>query len=206
MKKSGYKMVYIDFDSTLFNSNLFLEHLNDVLNSCQVNMAIYDDYKIKMKQTGYNPINILQQMENAYPFQKDVYEKIDNLLRNSNKYLYEDVLPFLLWLKEKKIKIVLLTKGNREFQLKKIEYTGILDYLDEIITTLNEKGDLNIDYQHSIFIDDNPQEIDSLLEKNCYKIIRIKRSNCKYNNISTKEKVLEVNCLADIKKLLLEIN
>jgi predicted enzyme involved in methoxymalonyl-ACP biosynthesis len=49
---------------------------------------------------------------------------------------------------------------------------------------MKHKGKLNIDYENSIFIDDNPLEIESIIEKKPKMIIRMQRNNSKYSNIS----------------------
>lgn len=191
-------MIYIDFDRTLFNTDLFIHDLEYLIKFYKIDIALYNIYKEKLKDIGFNPYRILEEMSKIILIDKKIYHDIDNLVENSYKYLYSDAKPFLENLKKSPKKIILLTKGNSDFQRKKINNTGILEYFDEIIVTLKNKGDLDINYESSIFIDDNPLEIESIMKNKVYKMIRIKRENTKYRDILIEPLVLEVNNLDDI--------
>ncbi len=111
------------------------------------------------------------------------------------KFLYQDTLNFLE--KYKDLDLILLTKGDYEYQLFKVEETGIIKYFKEKIITEKSKGELNIDYKNGIFIDDNPKEIESIISQNPYRIIRMKRG--KYKDIAIDCLTEEVSNLNEIK-------
>lgn len=191
--------VYIDFDRTLFDTDMFLKDLHNLLKNNNVDMEVFNKYQDELKENGFNPFDILKKMENASPFNNDVYKQLDELIENSNTYVYSDVDGFLEMLKEKKYHIILLTKGNEDYQLAKIKNTDVIKYFDDIIITLKNKGKLDINYQNDIFIDDNPYEIESILKRNPKRMIRIKRANAKYNDINVEGKIEEVENLNEIK-------
>ena len=72
---------------------------------------------------------------------------------------------------------------NLVYQKKKVNGCNIAKYFHKIIYTTANKYTLDIDYKNSIFIDDNPKELIGLAETQAYKIIRIKRTDCKYSKI-----------------------
>ena len=191
--------IYIDFDRTLFDTDLFLNDLENVLELSGITIDKFFDYVNKDKENGFNIYSILNLMAKDIKVDDDVYKKIDKIIENSEHYIYSDVYDFVKKSKSSGYKIFVLTKGNDEFQLLKIRNTDLFDYLDGVIVTLKDKGKLDLNYQESIFIDDNPGEIESIMLKNPKRIIRIKRDGAKYNNILASEKIEEVESLKDIK-------
>lgn len=189
-------MIYIDFDRTLFDTDAFLKDLEKILEKDNISLQLFNEYKVK-QHNGFNPYEILDDLKKDYSFNQDIYNKIDNLIRNDYKYLYQDSIPFLSRL-SKNHSLVLLTKGNELFQLKKIQACNILKYFNNIIVTNKHKGELNFYYDESIFIDDNPSEIESILSKKPKLVIRIKREQALYNDIEIKDKVVEVTSLEEI--------
>ena len=113
---------------------------------------------------------------------------------NLKEFLYEDSIPFLE--KYKDYNLVLLTKGDYEYQEFKVLKTNLSKYFKEKIITEKEKGDLEIDYQKGIFIDDNPREIESIMKNNPYLVIRMKRG--KYKDIEIDLDIENVSSLSEI--------
>ncbi len=167
--------IYLDFDRTLFNTNAFLDEIYKIVNKYDISKNIFDKSKLKLKDKGFNIKLILQEVEKEFSFNHQIYEEMDNLIENSCIFLYNDVLTFLKKLKVKNYEVILLTKGNEEFQKKKIKASKISNYFDDIIITLKNKGDLDIDYQ-AIFVDDREKELLSILKRHPKKLYYINRS------------------------------
>ena len=185
--------IYIDFDRTLFDTNTFIQDLKEIVLKYDLSWEILKSYE---KDNGFNIIEQLHLMEKDYIVDKEIYRDIDIILEKTINYLYIDTLPFLKEVKKRKNNLIMLTKGNYEFQFMKIKNTHILDYFDDVIVTLKKKGDLKIDYEKSIFIDDNEEEIGSILKNNPAKIYYINR----YDHKSSFEmdKVVEIKSLLEI--------
>lgn len=190
--------IYIDFDRTIFNTDKFLMDLDDILTLYGIDVSLFLEYVKRNNEQGFNPYIILNRMEKKLEFNKDIYGKINSLVKHSSSYIYDDVYDFLKLAKEKKYKLFILTKGNEEYQLSKIRNTSLLDYIDGVLVTLKFKGELDLNYQESIFIDDNPKEIESLIKKNPKMIYRIMRDNAKYNKIEIIEDVKTITNLKNI--------
>ena len=188
--------IYVDFDRTLFDCDCFLDDLYAVVDKYEISVP-FREYQNQCKKKGFNPYTILDLVKKEYDFDDAVYQEIDDLMNNGKKYLYSDAYSFLDYLRKKGYEIIILTRGNSNYQRKKISLV-IDGYFDKLIVTMNHKGKLKLDYSNSIFIDDNPKEIQSIILNNPKKIIRMQRENSKYNNIDIENDISVVKTLKEI--------
>ncbi len=190
--------VYVDFDRTLFDCENFLEDLYALINKYNIDKSLFKECQNQCIDEGFNPYNILNVVKEKYQFDEKLYQEIDNLIKKTNHYLFSDSITFLEYLKSKNYEIIILTKGNNEYQKAKIINAKIDNYYNDLIVTMKHKGNLVLDYANSTFIDDNPKEIKSILKRKPKKIIYLKRENAKYNDILIKDNILVVNSLKEI--------
>jgi FMN phosphatase YigB (HAD superfamily) len=109
------------------------------------------------------------------------------------------ILPPLSYTKKyykEKYELILLTWGNNEYQLDKINCSKISKYFKELLITQKLKYELDIDYKNSIFIDDNPRDLRGLVNNNSYRVIRLCRG--KYMNYDKELILNNVNSLKEI--------
>lgn len=175
--------IYIDFDRTLFDCERFIEDFFELLQNYNISKDDFVRYQNQFKDI--NPYIILDAMSKEKDINKGVYVAIDKLIKESSKYLFDDTIPFLKYLKNKNYQVIILTKGNLDFQKDKIINSHIDSYYDNIIVTSDHKGKLDLDYTNGIFIDDREEELESIKLKNPKRIIAIKRSGDKIKNIET---------------------
>jgi FMN phosphatase YigB (HAD superfamily) len=190
--------IYVDFDRTLFDCDRFLGDLYALVNKYNVTKEMFKESQNQCKKEGFNPYIILDLVKGKYSFDEKLYEEIDNLMNKTSDYLYPDTISFLEYLKSLKYQVVILTKGNLDYQKTKILNANIDKYYDELMVTMKHKGELEIDYGKSIFIDDNPIEILSIMKKKPNKIIRIQRDSSLYSNTTIDKEVISVKSLKDI--------
>lgn len=180
--------IYIDFDRTLFDTDNFLKDLETII----YKYVSKNKYNLVLKKLKYyNIFNIIENLS----LDKNLF---NDVLNNTNKYLFPDTITFLDFLKENNFKINILSRGDIEYQNFKIKSCGLNNYFNEIIICLDNKTLNNIDYHTSLFIDDNPKDIIDLREKRPLYLFRIKRENTKYSKIKISN-VLEFNNLEEIK-------
>ena len=162
--------LYIDFDHTIFNTDLFQKEIQGI----DKNLDLQNDLKKLKEIIETNNINL-------------------------EKYLYPDTIPFFEKYKDKYIiKKKKKSNNHNAYQLFKILDTKISNYFQEIIIIkTNLKGELDLDYQNSIFIDDDPKELESIKKRNPYDIIRLKRG--KHEDEILKTNIKEVTNLLEIK-------
>ena len=190
--------IYIDFDSTLFNTD---EFYGAFLNICKKNNVdnkqVINIKNEKFKKSSDFDLDILaKKISEIHNLKKEFLDEMEDLY--SSKYLFDDTISFLesIYLK---YELVLFTYGNKSYQTKKINATGIDKYFNEIIITENSKDSLDIDYINSVFIDNNPNEIRGYYNKGARKLIRLRHESdfrCKVDtNLGD---ILEFSNLSDI--------
>ena len=190
---------YIDFDNTLFNTESFYNDLLKIIKKYNISKKDIDlYYKDNLSNELFNPIKIINNLIKD----KNINKEIKNFFKDLSKYLYKDTIDFLEFIKNDN-ELILLTYGDFEYQNLKVNKSLIKEYFNKIIVTSKNKGELDLDYKNSIFIDDSKEQIEGLLRKNA-KVIRIKREGSKhfndainevkeYNNLKSYVKDLEKN-------------
>ena len=191
--------VFVDFDRTLFDCDFFLSDFYKIISKYNISRDLFNECQNQCDENGFSLYLILNEVEKRMSVSQDIYKDVDGLLEDTSKYLYKDSIMFLKWLRENDYNVIILSKGNMEYQSKKIINSGILDYCDDVIITMRHKGDLKLDYKNSIFIDDNPKEIESIMKSSPKMVIRIKRNNSRYNDVLLKN-ILEVSNFNEIIK------
>lgn len=186
---------YIDFDNTIFNTVLFYNDLENLM--IKYGISKEDIYEYKEHHDIYDPIELIELILDDS--KEDLIKNdINNLFKNNN-YLYEDAINFLNKIKTNGDSPILFTYGSYHYQLLKINGTIAYKYFDDVIITSRPKYLENLDYENSVFIDDNPLVIKKLCLNNAKKVIRIKRDNNKYSKINLDSlNVLEYNNMNEI--------
>ena len=190
--------VYVDFDRTLFDCERFLEDLYALINQYGIDKSLFKECQNQCIKKGFNPYTILNLVKEKKKFDEELYLKIDELIKKTSEYLFSDAILFLEYLKENNYETILLTKGNTDYQKAKVLNAKIDNYYDELIVTMKHKGNLDLDYENSVFVDDNPVEVTSILKRKVKDVIYLKRNNAKYNDIPIKKEVKIVNSLKEI--------
>ena len=186
------RKLYIDFDNTLFNTIKFNENCKKIIDK-YINKEEQDKI-FKSFTKIYDFREVLNILAINYNIDKELLIKDYNEVLKDN-YLYDDVIEFLEYYKEK-YELILLTWGNNEYQLDKINCSKISKYFKELLITQKLKYELDIDYKNSIFIDDNPRDLRGLMNNDSFKIIRLSRG--KYMNYDKELVLSNVNSLKEI--------
>lgn len=205
------KRFYIDFDGTLFDKDKMGTTLNDYLSECTKKLTKENSADVLLKIISYRTVDnlnyyqICEKLETEYKLAKEnLKTKLDEFLLDDKKFLFGDSISFLQKLQEQKFEVNLLTyssKNNKDYQMKKIIGSGLLNFIDSVIICTKPKGELGIDYENGVFIDDNPKQLLSLFKagvKNT-QIYRIIREGTKYSNVVLEEfEPIEIKTLKNI--------
>ena len=187
------RKLYLDFDNTLFDTVEFNKSCKKILDKYISNEE--QDKIFKSFTKIYDFREVINILSINYNIDKAILLKEYNELLEGN-YLFEDTIEFLEYYKEK-YELIMLTFGNNEYQLDKINCSNISKYFKELIITSEYKYVLDIDYKNSIFIDDNPRDLKGLMNNNPYLIIRLCRGKYK-----TFEKELVLNNVNSLKEII----
>ena len=190
--------VYVDFDRTLFDCDKFLGDLYNLINKYNITKEEFKECQNQCKKKGFNPYIILDLVKEKNDFDDRLYDDIKRLMGNTKNYLYPDTVSFLEYLKKINYDVIILTKGNIDYQKEKILNAKLDSLYNKLMVTMKHKGELKLDYENSIFIDDNPKEILSILKKNPKMIIRIQREKSLYSEVCIEKEIISFKSLKKI--------
>lgn len=200
---------YLDFDYTLFDTHAFREELYKILEKNELNktyLALTSE-----ENTNVQKLLNIKKKFNSLSEEKNIplsnfLDPLERVFANCDRFIYEDTIEFLKYLKSKNNKIYLLTWGDKEFQSEKIKASKIDKYFNKIIYAEQLKYTLDIDYSNGIFVDDSIRDLEGLYNKNAKAVYRIKRKNGKNSEKELKiKKILEFNSLKDLQEYLEKI-
>lgn len=197
---------YLDFDYTLFDTYKFREELYEILEKNNLDKS-YLTLTPELKTNGQKLLNIKELFRNLSDLKNipisNFLEPLEELYKKGHKFVYDDSVEFLKYLKSKENQIYLLTWGEREYQKEKIKASKLDIYFDEIIFAERLKYTLDIDYENGIFIDDSVRDLEELYNRNAKQVFRIRRKNGKNSNkeLNTKE-ILEFDSLKSLQTYL----
>lgn len=171
---------FIDFDDTIFNTNLFGHRLFAFLKA----LGFSEDERIgsytAVYDAGYAGIMAhLDKLAELHPnkLSPEDLEKakagVGEYLQNSlDKYLFPQTLEFLCNIDKEKYDIYLITVGNTDFQKAKVEGSEVANYFDPshiIYTDTIDKDEVLSEYvgkdEHFILLDDKQRTLDKIKEK-----------------------------------------
>lgn len=162
-------MVIVDFDYTLYRTDLLVRDMKKSLRNYGVSEADFDDsYRqaLRWDGDGYGfdysfpkHVKILQ----TKGYEIDLDQAVARLEECINKdYLYPDAVSFLQFLKSLGDEVVVLTAGDAEFQKMKVERTEVCDLVDRCVYLPGNKesfvGAALASGASVIFINDNSKE------------------------------------------------
>lgn len=206
------KRVYIDFDSTLYDTKIIKQNINYIIADAVCEKVsdkdrnnVLEEIK-EAKESGVKSVmGLCNFFEIKYGLEKDfIRKKIEDFLSTGEKLLYSDSIDFLKRLSQKGYEVNILTytsQANYEYQMLKVMGAKILDFVDNIILCTKKKGELGLDYETSLFVDDNPKELISLFNSGVSpdRLFRIRRDDAGYSDIIISEfKAKEYTNLNDI--------
>lgn len=198
---------YLDFDNTLYETSRLS---NDMLKGLAYEISkktsvsendIFDELKSMFNRENiYNIYKLAKFFARKYNIEKSILiDKVEDIILDGKKYVYDDVISFLKELKEKNHIINVLTyvaKEDLSYQLTKIKGSGLSEYFDNIIISSSLKFNLDLKYEEGIFFDDSPKDLLGLASRNPKILVRVRRENNKYS-----KQELDIKNLVECKTL-----
>lgn len=198
---------YLDFDNTLYETSRLS---NDMLKGLVYEISkktsvsendIFDELKSMFNRENiYNIYKLAKFFAKKYNIEESILiDKVEDIILDGKKYVYDDVISFLKELKEKNHIINVLTyvaKEDLSYQLTKIKGSGLSEYFDNIIISSSLKFNLDLKYEEGIFFDDSPKDLLGLASRNPKILVRVRRENNKYS-----KQELDIKNLVECKTL-----
>lgn len=198
---------YLDFDNTLYETSRLS---NDMLKGLAYEISkktsisendIFDELKSMFNRENiYNIYKLAKFFAKKYNIEESILiDKVEDIILDGKKYVYDDVISFLKELKEKNHIINVLTyvaKEDLSYQLTKIKGSGLSEYFDNIIISSSLKFNLDLKYEDGIFFDDSPKDLLGLASRNPKILVRVRREKNKYS-----KQELDIKNLVECKTL-----
>lgn len=136
-------IIVFDFDRTLFDAQRFKDDLKAVFVNAGLAESVFDETftPVRANKDGYSidkQLKVLKSYKDVSMEQlNQVQMGMKMVLRHSQDYVFADVLPLLEKFSNQALYYV-LTFGNKEFQIEKLQQAGLDAYFQQIVSTLNE--------------------------------------------------------------------
>ena len=133
--------MFIDFDNTLFDTRKLKKDLFAVFSRYGFKEEeISSTYKKACEDYIYSPSEHADELYKIKPFdKKNAESELDELYKNIPEYLFNDSIDFLKNLDKDKFEINLLTLGDLDFQKKKVDFSNISKYFENIYYCKDQK-------------------------------------------------------------------
>ena len=210
--------IFLDFDSTLFDSSrLRGKFLIDLRSTIQSGGWTKEEVAEQAKVFSgsafeggrlYNICTYLDFLEEKYPHgrKEETLARVEEFMQDLRAYVFSDALSFLQT--QQKEDAVIVTYGDDTFQRTKVKSSGVEEYVSEVIVvdTLPKVEaigewleDHGVTGETVFFIDDKTQYFDALVESNPHGIIGILMDrNMELQQGNAKHHVKDFRQVADI--------
>lgn len=166
------QLILLDFDKTLFDVKTFFEvYLFPALEKeFQINRETFEDiskeYRENLtKSTQFSPLGWVEVAKSHFDINVEVFLSILDTPEFYVKSLYPEVIPTLTELSHDYV-LGIYSEAVKEWQMKKISLSGIINYFDQNLIILSEDktSDLVIDSipARAIVVDDKIEVVAAL--------------------------------------------
>lgn len=188
----------IDFDHTIFDMASMHEALDEAITDLGIPSEQYR--AAYNKETNWKVFSVpgfanrLEKMTEISS--KEITKAYHRVGDIADLFVYEDVHQGLEQLKEHGHEVFLLSWGDTEWQMRKIQSSGIRDHFKDVLTVTQLKAEFLqnwcADACDVVVVDDKPAELKAIKERHPkFHLIRMRRENGKYSDQETPEGVHE---------------
>lgn len=133
--------LFIDFDGTLFDTNMLRKEFYAILEDLGFNEAdIVSAYKDECKDNFFTVERMLKRLHQIKNFDIEEIILLEKQIHDKNPtFLFDDTINFLKNIDRDKYEINLITLGDFDFQKFKVEKSEIKQYFDNIYYANAEK-------------------------------------------------------------------
>lgn len=111
------KNIYLDFDRTVYNTDKLYNDMNKVILKYGIEQWQFDIVKNKIfeKPILFNYFKVIDYICNTNQISVKVLHELESIVRNGDKYIFDDVEEFIKNAKNKGYTVNILTYGDRNF-------------------------------------------------------------------------------------------
>lgn len=169
--RSQKMKILVDFDRTIFQTKRLIEQVEKLLDKHGMDKALWRAVWPKAEhEYNHQPNYTIWRHLELYEQQKKINDKAGFLkdyerLLTHEHLLFPGAIEFLKTAREAG-QLILFTKGDREFQMLKVNKLGLAPFYDEIVIVPSSKdrhiSELLEDGRQTIFVEDKASEVDSV--------------------------------------------
>ncbi len=210
--------IFLDFDDVLFNTSRFVQVLKKEFEKNGISEEEFDrtylDYPRRQKNGRLTVYNIWQQIDYLEKEKKKSLSRlrraVKTLVADTSSFIFPDVVKFLKTFASEDLYII--SYGESELQLKKINNCGLSSYFKKIIIINQPKGKIIQQIRKetsknvsAYFLDDRVEQIeDAKLKNPDLKTLLVKRPEGRYNDKPNQYCDFTISNLLEAKKIILK--
>ncbi len=205
------KLVF-DFDHTLFDMMAMHQAIEAAVLDLGIQLPTYREAYTQVTNwkvfTVASLANFLSRKTNVK--EADIVLALEEVVGHSGDWLYPDVIDGLAALRDAGHELYLLSWGDMEWQMKKINRCAILPFFKEVLSIAQVKADYLKSWSGGgspsvALIDDKPAEL-KLVEAGGQetRLIRMRRPGAKYSDQETPMGMAEAKDMSDVLAIVTE--
>ena len=139
--------IFLDFDDTLFNTKDFIRDFSDIFSSQGISRETYQATRKKAYRSFDSTtdvydvdlhIDILKRQFSHFDTLQ-AKRSVDAFMQDTSAYVFPDVVPFLEEMKQQGNECYVLSFGQADFQMQKIQGTGLGAYFQGVMIVQDKK-------------------------------------------------------------------
>lgn len=199
------KLVF-DFDHTIFDMMAMHVSIDEAITGLGIALPVYREAYTQVTNwkafTVASLANFLARKTKVK--ESDIIDALENVVAHSGDWLYADVISGLQALKDAGHELYLLSWGDMEWQMKKINRCNILPFFKEVLSIAQVKADYLKSWSGGssssvALIDDKPAELKAVEAGGQEtRLIRMRRAGAKYSDQETPQGMAEAKDMSDV--------
>jgi len=209
--------VFLDFDDTIFNTQAFKDALRGHFLEAGISVDVFHKTYPSSKFHGKDrPVYTYDVMEHIRLVEKEMKthfpelrNQVKKFMSDLSKYVYDDFYEFCKNHPQSDLSVV--SCGSKDFQMKKIERSGVMPYIKHIEIVDKDKSEAihlilqnqNWKEKKAVLIDDRPDQLENVAREIPGIIfIRMKRPQGRYVDLPSYMKCREVSNLFEAEEII----
>lgn len=205
------KLVF-DFDHTLFDMMAMHEAIEAAVVALGIDVAAYrESYTQVTNWKAFTVAALASHLSRKTKVKESkIIEALEEVVQDSGDWLYPDVRDGLEAMRDAGHELYLLSWGDMEWQMKKIQRCSILPMFKEVLSIAQMKADYLKSWHKNgegrvVLIDDKPAELKAVENSGQdIGLIRMRRAGAKYSDQETPQGMSEAKEMSDVLAIVTE--
>ncbi|MBI4121725.1 MAG: HAD hydrolase-like protein [Parcubacteria group bacterium] len=196
-------IIVFDFDHTIFNMSAMHEDLLKAMTELGVSERVYQDaYNQVTNWKMFTPQALAQRLQRSAGISAtEALNDLNEVAKASGRHVYPDASAGFEALTSAGHELYILCWGDRDWQMKKIEQSGLVPFCKGVFLVSQLKADhlkTMLD-RPLVLVDDKPAELKAVQDRDLgIRLIRMRRPNGKYSDQEGLAGVPEATNMAEV--------